>query len=466
MKDLGRTDPPKAGAPEEMFWALLKDMAAVSRAQARLTGHLVDLVARLETEAGRPLLWGEGRAASTLVQPGREPRIGEEVCAQANAIGAEAIGAGAIGVESSIGAQASIEADASFGTAAVSEEPVAAAIGVAPAGAELAPVSATPDETGEAATAAGPAQPAATPAGSTEHPAPKDVVIEEPAPPVAGNGSEPAVESAETGEALAEGEENEDESGNAMVLVLESCDARVGVLWDQVVQIGSLSTSRVPDTVTTDRGDVKLASLGTLLRGLSNEEKYFVILEHERERAGIACERMLGLGPLASVARQEKDSHIQVLRVPMLQAISKQTVPEPPEPVLDCHRTFSPDVQDRQGPPRALVAVRYLPARVALCRQLRGRGWQVGEAAGLEAATVSLDLGRWDALFLEAKGNGETDDMERALIRRVGEAKVPVIRVGSRLSGFPGRDTPALMFPFSEMELDAILIQTCRRVEA
>ena len=115
------------------------------------------------------------------------------------------------------------------------------------------------------------------------------------------------------------------------------------------------------------------------------------------------------------------------------------------------------DERDRNGPRRALVAVRYLPARVAICRYLRGRGWQVGEAAGLEAAVVSLDLGRWDALFLEARGNGHADETEQALLDRVGELSIPVIRVGSRISGYPTQGGPSLMFPFSEAELDTIL---------
>ena len=293
-------------------------------------------------------------------------------------------------------------------------------------------------------------------------PEPLEEMVVDDAAPAAGNGR------ADAAEALAEGpdEPEELEGESAMVLVLESGDVRVGVLWDQVVQIGSLSTSAVPERISTDRGEVELASLGLLLHGVSREEKYFVILDQEGERAGVACERMLGLGPIESAAKQEKDAQIQVLKVPMLRTFSG--VRKMPR---DAGRsapqvTRTPEEQDRQGPLRALVAVRYLPARVAICRHLRGRGWQVGEAAGLEAATVSLDLGRWDALFLEARGNGETDDIEKTLLRRVVECRVPVVRVGSRISGYPGHEGPALMFPFSETELDAILIQAGKRVEA
>ena len=76
---------------------------------------------------------------------------------------------------------------------------------------------------------------------------------------------------------------------------------------------------------------------------------------------------------------------------------------------------------------------------------------------GSEAAIVSLDLGRWDALFLEARSNGQPDEAEEALLDRVGELSIPVIRVGSRVSGYPTQGGPSLMFPFSEAELDSIL---------
>ena len=255
-----------------------------------------------------------------------------------------------------------------------------------------------------------------------------------------------------------EGSDDLDESVNAEapVLTLESGDARVGVLWDHVIQIGSLGTPVIPEKVTTDGGAVDLVSLGMLLHGESREEKYFVVLEADGERAAVACERMLGVGPLGATVQPEKGARIQVLRVPMLLTFAESATPRRSNggSVED---QKAADERDRRGPLRALVAVRYLPARVAICRHLRGRGWQVGEAAGLEAATVSLDLGRWDLLFLEAHGNGESEATEGVLLRRVTERGVPVIRVGSRISGFPGREGPALMFPFSESELDAIL---------
>jgi hypothetical protein len=259
-----------------------------------------------------------------------------------------------------------------------------------------------------------------------------------------------------------ETEEEEDvaASPDATVLVLESQDARVGVLWDQVIQIGSLTTPTVPEKIETDHGSVDLVSLGNLLHGVSREEKYFVVLGKEGEKAAVACERMLGLGPFASASKNEQDSRIQVLQVGLLKTFAKcphKTAGVGVGQVKPSASQKEEEERDRNGPRRALVAVRYLPARVAICRYLRGRGWQVGEAAGLEAAIVSLDLGRWDALFLEARGNGHADETEQALLDRVGELSIPVIRVGSRISGYPTQGGPSLMFPFSEAELDTIL---------
>jgi len=266
----------------------------------------------------------------------------------------------------------------------------------------------------------------------------------------------------ETVVAAEEGEEEPSEAQDATVLVLEAENARVGVLWDQVVQVGSIHDSTVPDRVDTDHGPVDLVSLGQLLQGVSREEQYFVVLAQEGEKVAVAFERMLGLGPVDAPPPGGQETPIQVLSVDLLRSFSNSpsssksgdVMPKPVE------RTAEEEERDRKGPKRALVAVRYLPARVAICRYLRGRGWQVGEAAGLEAAIVSLDLGRWDALFLEARVNGKPEEAEKALIHRVGELGVPVIRVGSRISGYPTAGGPALMFPFSESELESILSMT------
>lgn len=286
-------------------------------------------------------------------------------------------------------------------------------------------------------------------------------------PPVAASAVGEGVD--ETSDLVSEGPEEMEgvEAPDATVLVLESGDARVGVLWDQVVQVGSLTASIVPPRIETDRGQTDLVSLGLLLHGVSREEKYFVVLEEEGERAAVACERMLGLGPLNSASKDDMETRIQVLRVPLLKTFAMGARAGAPRANHARPGGFSSrpedEERDRNGPLRALVAVRYLPARVAICRHLRGCGWQVGEAAGLEAANVSLDLGRWDVLFLEVRSNGDIDETETTILKRVAERGIPVIRVGSRISGFPQQEGPSVMFPFPEAELDAILIQVGKR---
>jgi hypothetical protein len=117
--------------------------------------------------------------------------------------------------------------------------------------------------------------------------------------PAAGQVTEESTDSSAEGLEEAEG----DVGADATVLVLESGEARVGVLWDQVAQVGSLTTPMVPPRIDTERGSTDLVSLGLLLHGLSREEKYFVVLEQDGERAAVACERMLGLGPELRVER-------------------------------------------------------------------------------------------------------------------------------------------------------------------
>lgn len=272
------------------------------------------------------------------------------------------------------------------------------------------------------------------------------------------------------GEELDESEPGDEvdrpEIGDATVLLLESGKARVGVLWSQVAQVGSLGTPVAPPRIDSERGTTDLVSLGLLLHGVSREEKYFVVLEQDGERAAVACERMLGLGPLSSAAHDSGDQRIQVLGIPLLRTFGKGAQAGGagrPAGARAMAGGRDEDERDRSGPLRALVAVRYLPARVAICRHLRGRGWQVGEAAGLEAATVSLDLGHWDAIFLEASGNGEVEEIEGNLMRRVEARRIPVIRVGSRITGLPQQEGPAVMFPFAEAELDTILTQLAER---
>jgi hypothetical protein len=418
MSEQRAQGPPGGPGADEILWILLRDLTALSRAQARLMGDLAKMIEQMR------------RAGASVERTGEVGTAGAE--------------------------RAQI----------VAEPPGAASAAAPPA---------------EAAPAVPPAQPTVETATAPPLSHDERTSLLEVEAGVEGNGKKPLVEetripieeeSDHEGEAeregeperegasdgAAEGADELDESlgEKAVVLTLESGDARVGVLWDHVIQIGSIGTPTIPEKVETQRGVVELVSLGLLLHGDSREEKYFVVLEQDGERAAVACERMLGVERLGAAMQEAHGARIQVLKVPMLRTFSASAKPVRPSIEISEEQKAA-DERDRNGPLRALVAVRYLPARVAICRHLRGRGWQVGEAAGLEAATVSLDLGRWDLLFLEAHGNGESEATEGILLRRVMERGVPVIRVGSRISGFPGREGPALMFPFSEAELDAIL---------
>lgn len=292
----------------------------------------------------------------------------------------------------------------------------------------------------------------------------------------------------------AEGPDVVEESGgvpqDATVLVLESVGTKVGVLWDQVAHVGSLAQNGSPESIETEGGRCDLVSLGRVLNGESSNERYYVVLDHEGDRVAVACERMLGLGPLSVAAAageaidwapragerdgvsasgaDDRNGRVQVIQVSLLRSFARARRNGTGAAFDDRPGVVSreDDDRDRNGPLRALVAVRYLPARVAICRHLRGRGWQVGEAAGLEAAAVSLDLGRWDALFLEVRGNGESEENESGLLGRVADRAIPVVRVGSRISGLPQQQGPAVMFPFAEAELDGILARILERAGA
>jgi hypothetical protein len=432
MSEQRAQGPPGGQDANEILWLLLRDLTVLSRAQARLMGHLAQWIEQMH----------RGKPVAAPVREGFAPAgpIAEPTPAPAPPVPPTAPAAPL--------SPAAPAPQADSAPPAPEAPPPAPEAGQAPPpdAAETADADAVPD----------------APVSADE----RSVLLEE-AEGAEGNGklskmpeAKAPVEIEPDREGAAEGPDELDESVNAEapVLILESGNARVGVLWDHVIQIGSLGTPVIPEKVTTDGGAVELVSLGLLLHGVSREEKYFVVLDADGERAAVACERMLGVGPLGTAVQQEKGVRIQVLRVPMLLTFAESATPRGANGgSLEDQKAA--DERDRHGPLRALVAVRYLPARVAICRHLRGRGWQVGEAAGLEAASVSLDLGRWDLLFLEAHGNGESEATEGTLLRRVMERGVPVIRVGSRISGFPGREGPALMFPFSESELDAILTE-------
>ena len=415
MKEASGGSPSRDAAAKEIVWTLLRDLAELTQAQASLTGHLLQLLERLRRN------WDE----SALEE--RRPAVDKEVQGRG---GSHSPGGTDLKPETTAGARAGRGREA--------------------AGSQTGPRD-----------------------GRVRSLAPAEGVGESSESPRDGSAASEMLERQEAGDSVEEGpdevEVEEPDAAQATVLILESGNARVGVLWDQVVQIGSLNTPTVPEKIESDRGSVPLVSLGLLLHGVSSDEKYFVVVEQDGERAAIASERIHGVGPLVPADKQGQGERIQVLRVPLLRsfAVTPKSASLGAEAMEKGRHPAqrSEEERDRHGPLRALVAVRYLPARVAICRYLRGRGWQVGEAAGVEAATVSLDLGRWDALFLEARSDGEKELAEKLLLQRVEERGIPIIRVGSRLSGFPEGTGPILMFPFSDADLDTLLVQAASRID-
>ena len=109
----------------------------------------------------------------------------------------------------------------------------------------------------------------------------------------------------------------------------------------------------------------------------------------------------------------------------------------------------------------ALLAVRYLPARVALARWLRLNGWTIQEAVDLPDILIRLRRERFQAVFAEP-----ADLPWSRLIPALKEARdsgAVVIGVGlrQRRSGMeplrPLGEVPCLHFPFQDAELERVL---------
>lgn len=107
----------------------------------------------------------------------------------------------------------------------------------------------------------------------------------------------------------------------------------------------------------------------------------------------------------------------------------------------------------------ALLAVRYLPARVALARALRAHGWQVVEEpdpAELRHRTTALRPG---LICVELPDPGEFPGTGTEQIGLLRTAGCPVYAVASRHRVDDGRipaEIPRLLHPFTEAELDAL----------
>jgi hypothetical protein len=117
----------------------------------------------------------------------------------------------------------------------------------------------------------------------------------------------------------------------------------------------------------------------------------------------------------------------------------------------------------RAAAPRgsALVAVRYLPARVAITRVLRSLGWSVVQAPDNQELPGLLRLDSYAVVFAEPPDPLEPGWVEAA--RRVHAAGGSVVVVASRLRA-AGRDplrelgeAPRLLHPFREGEIERVL---------
>lgn len=150
-----------------------------------------------------------------------------------------------------------------------------------------------------------------------------------------------------------------------------------------------------------------------------------------------------------------------------------------PQPVplgIDSHRDHvpngSPERSDekpsanrlnggRRSIPHALVAVHYLPARVAVVRMLRGAGWSVEEEAQPLNLARRLQRQSPDVLFVEPTGPLPEPVQDQLQSLLSGGARIVVL--GSRLrpgqaapDGVLGR-APRLHFPFTEEESRELL---------
>jgi len=111
--------------------------------------------------------------------------------------------------------------------------------------------------------------------------------------------------------------------------------------------------------------------------------------------------------------------------------------------------------------PIALVAVRYLPARIAITRFLRASGWVIQEALDSNEIPVRLRQNRFDAVFTELFDRPSLETLRG--LRQALTGGTAVVAVGSRLRvagdrpiGFTG-DLPRLLYPFGESDLERSL---------
>ncbi len=110
----------------------------------------------------------------------------------------------------------------------------------------------------------------------------------------------------------------------------------------------------------------------------------------------------------------------------------------------------------------ALLAIRYLPARVAIGRVLRARGWTVAESVDFREIPLHLHRRRFTIVFAEVPHPAPLSSM--TALREAAASGSALVGVGSRLRG-GGADplralgeVPRLLYPFLENDLDKVLL--------
>ncbi len=109
----------------------------------------------------------------------------------------------------------------------------------------------------------------------------------------------------------------------------------------------------------------------------------------------------------------------------------------------------------------AVVAVRYLPARVALTRVLRTQGWQITELADPGDLPGHLASSRATAVFAEPPDGADLSWLEA--LRRAQSRGAHLFAVGSRLRGRAVDplaslgEVPRLLYPYQEWEIERVL---------
>ncbi len=111
--------------------------------------------------------------------------------------------------------------------------------------------------------------------------------------------------------------------------------------------------------------------------------------------------------------------------------------------------------------PCALLAVRNLPARVAIGRFLRSGGWHVIEAVDFHDVPARLRRHPVDAVFAEVPESPRVEPL--IALRRAGESGAVIVGISSRFRAVgadPLRslgDVPRLLYPFQEVDLEKVL---------